>query len=701
MQPACFFAVHPADSTYSGTPNPFKQQPTQGLAPKKSNANISGIVAEGIMAVLEGLGKKGASVETLTRHPALRNSELDWLQEFAYIYKTDWLDSEESRVPSTVVRVIPKKEPRVEERPVQDSLAQQDSPAQDSPAQDNPAQDSPAQDSPAQDSPMMSPFPDVFDDDVSRASSIQLERKPALFVPRKARKLSAWKARQLGLACHHCRDQHSMCDHIQPSCSGCQEADLHCFYNTTSTKGLRSRLSPSNGNENKLHLDATVSKLKSWILSRSHQTSPMPQSREEAVRKSSLSAHLSGLFASAKRRCSPKSLSAAVGRSRGASDADRRGVGRGILGTSKAAREVPAPTSGVEMGGPSPVRSQAATIVVPPNLQSTSPAVAQSRSSSDRRSSVTRSGSFEETITIALQKAADDAMNAPPDCPSRPFQCTFCLQQCLTKPAWKHHEDSHQHKTETRRHSRRGRVSSSSSMNSTASTGPWNWNCGFCHKTLMTWAERAEHIGEHYDNRLTMSSWDPLTSPSAFDKTSLTYVSENPRWSTVKLLVAQRPELFNHITRTGETEKLFRCRFCDTRYRTWEEFECHHELWHRRHYTWSCPTTDELKRRLLQEQQQRQSATPPSTTNNSPALCPLCSTPTPPPYLLAHLSTAHNFSSCSRHGVRFTTERHFRMHLANKHGFHEGTACGEGFVEACKKVEAALEVERKEVVGRR
>jgi hypothetical protein len=41
------------------------------------------------------------------------------------------------------------------------------------------------------------------------------------------------------------------------------------------------------------------------------------------------------------------------------------------------------------------------------------------------------------------------------------------------------------------------------------------------------------------------------------------------------------------------------------------------------------------------------------------------------------------------------------MHLANRHGFHEGSTCGEGFVEGCKKVEAPLEVERREVVGRR
>jgi hypothetical protein len=105
VKSACF--VHPPDSVHPNTPNPFKQQMTQGGLPKRSNANISGIVAEGIVVVLGGLGKNGASIETMSQHPALRDPELDWLQEFAYIYKTGWLDSECSRVPSTEVRVLP------------------------------------------------------------------------------------------------------------------------------------------------------------------------------------------------------------------------------------------------------------------------------------------------------------------------------------------------------------------------------------------------------------------------------------------------------------------------------------------------------------------------------------------------------------------------------------------------------------------
>jgi hypothetical protein len=340
---------------------------------------------------------------------------------------------------------------------------------------------------------------------------------------------------------------------VQPSCATCQDADLYCSYGPALTKDQRNRPSP-NDNSDKFHLDATVSKLKSWILSRSHQHSPSPDNDHEGVeveRKSSLTSRFERLVASAKRLRSPKSLSAVVGRSRGGSDADRRGVVPGALGISNGEEAAPATTNGVSDADRSPVKSQAATLVVRSDPQSAplSPTAAQSRSSSDRRSSITRSGSFEKTTTTALHKAADEAKNAPPDCPPRPFQCTFCLRQCLTQPVWQRHEASHQRNPEPQPQPHRQRHRASSSNSSTASTGPWNWNCGFCHKKLATWEERADHIAEHYANRLTMASWDPLTSPHPFDKTSLTYVEESPRWSTVKLLIAQRPELFNHITR--------------------------------------------------------------------------------------------------------------------------------------------------------
>ncbi|KAH0556406.1 hypothetical protein GP486_005673 [Trichoglossum hirsutum] len=680
LQPACLITVHTPVPVHPNTPNPFRRQATQGLAPRKSNADMGGMFADSIMVVLGGLGKNGASVETLSRHPALREPD-HWLQEFAYIYKTGWLDSEESQVPSTEVHVVPKKEPQTEEKIVQDS-------------------------------PMVSSLPDTYDlDSDSDSDSVRLDRKPFRFVSMKARKLSAWKARQLDASCRHCRDQHSMCDRMLPSCTACRDADLHCSYGPALTRDQRCRL-PTNDNIDKFDVDAAVLKLKSWLQSRTHQHSPSPDGDEGVERKLSISSRFDRLVASAKRLRSPKSLSAVVGRSRGSSDADRRGVVREVLGPARGGEVAPATTCGIGDADRSPAKSQAATLVRS-DSQSVplSPAAAQSRSSSDRRSSITRSGSFEKTTTAALLRAADEVKNAPPDCPPRPFQCTFCLRQCLTQPVWQRHEESHQRTLEPQPHRHRHRSSPTNS--STTSTDPWSWNCGFCHKTLATWAERVDHIGEHYANRLTMASWDPLTSPHPFDKTSLTYVSGSPRWSMVKLLVAQRPELFNHITRTGETEKLFRCRFCDTRYRTWEEFECHHELWHRRHYTWSCPTVDDLKERLLQDQQQQQEhqqepqppAAPPNDaadhTNPTPTLCPCCSTPTPARYLPTHLATVHNFAACTRHGVRFTTERHFRMHLANRHGFHEGATYGDAFVDACKKVEPPLEVERREVVRRR
>jgi hypothetical protein len=343
-----------------------------------------------------------------------------------------------------------------------------------------------------------------------------------------------------------------MCDRAQPSCTTCQGEDLHCFYDAVSTSGRRGWSRPSNVS-NKFDLDATVSKLKSWLLPRSHHNSPQLGVQEESEGRPSLSSHLGGWFTNAKKRFSPTSLSLVVGRSRGGSDAGRRGRGAvvgGVLRAPKAAEEVRVANLGVKKVDVVSVKSQAETVVVPPQSQLSPPAVAQSRSSSDRRSSLTYSSSFQQKITVALEKAADDAKHAPPDCPPRPFQCTFCLQQCVTKPAWQLHEESHQHNAQPQQNRQhRHQRPNGDDHDPAASSCLWNWNCGFCQKTLTTWGERVYHIGKHYDDRITMASWDPLTSPYPFDKASLTYVAGSPRLSMVKLLVAQRPELFNHITR--------------------------------------------------------------------------------------------------------------------------------------------------------
>jgi hypothetical protein len=41
------------------------------------------------------------------------------------------------------------------------------------------------------------------------------------------------------------------------------------------------------------------------------------------------------------------------------------------------------------------------------------------------------------------------------------------------------------------------------------------WNCGFCEVTMMTWDERAAHIGRHFRDGKDMSMWQSSVSPNA------------------------------------------------------------------------------------------------------------------------------------------------------------------------------------------
>jgi hypothetical protein len=176
----------------------------------------------------------------------------------------------------------------------------------------------------------------------------------------------------------------------------------------------------------------------------------------------------------------------------------------------------------------------------------------------------------------------------------RPFQCTFCLRQCEDMQDWKQHERS-QHRQqewicmpygptenihgynicvfcdasepdtthsshhnsepcsslpvgdrtfigeeEFREHLRK--VHNQPAVTEHMQDNWWwyprddkhYWNCGFCDLLLTSWTERVKHIGDHFQEGMTMSSWDPLMPPSPLDKDTLTCASRFPPvgWNT-------------------------------------------------------------------------------------------------------------------------------------------------------------------------
>jgi hypothetical protein len=66
----------------------------------------------------------------------------------------------------------------------------------------------------------------------------------------------------------------------------------------------------------------------------------------------------------------------------------------------------------------------------------------------------------------------------------------------------------------------------------------WYWNCGFCDTLLTSWSDRIDHIGDHFREGKTMSSWDPLAPPHPLHKSTLTRIAWLPAllWGPETLL---------------------------------------------------------------------------------------------------------------------------------------------------------------------
>jgi hypothetical protein len=105
-----------------------------------------------------------------------------------------------------------------------------------------------------------------------------------------------------------------------------------------------------------------------------------------------------------------------------------------------------------------------------------------------------------------------------------PFQCTFCLSQCMCRQGWKQHERT-QHFPQLAFDKEERAY----------------WNCGFCPYLSKSWDERMEHIGDHYEEGMTMSSWDSRSPPSPLHRGHLAPLRElRLDWDAAALLSLQR-----------------------------------------------------------------------------------------------------------------------------------------------------------------
>ncbi|KAH6665978.1 hypothetical protein B0J14DRAFT_204714 [Halenospora varia] len=242
----------------------------------------------------------------------------------------------------------------------------------------------------------------------------------------------------------------------------------------------------------------------------------------------------------------------------------------------------------------------------------------------------------------------------------RPFQCTFCLQQCDDIDDWEDHEISEHipdkiwvcmpwgpvqeigangvcvfcgledpdedhdevHNVEACYCNENAQSAFSSEVAlfhhlsrvhgqkvETPAMASWSrfteneyyWNCGFCEEVMSRWSDRVDHIGTHFEAGMVMSLWDPLKPSYPLNRSTLSCVGWFPPldWDFRQLWELERNRVgFSWVL------QLFRCRHCDIdiRFRDEADLNRHEYIWHTRREVWACPTIREIRSSLLASQ---------------------------------------------------------------------------------------------------
>ncbi|KAH0541556.1 hypothetical protein FGG08_003968 [Glutinoglossum americanum] len=501
-----------------------------------------------------------------------------------------------------------------------------------------------------QDQPSLALHLDWDPDDPSDRPTSAHSEMPMRPKRKSDKKLSDWKTHELNTACQHCRDDQVLCDKSKPSCLNCQQQDRLCYFNPLCKV-------PSD----------PFSKLKTWWRPYKHsrdaglndgQRSPTPGERrdnatssQEGNRKPETSTGIAPSWF-----LHPASRPRSGEKMRNAND-------EGLPAT-------PPPAPRALETNPDGLSASPASHVSLVFSAHTSAAPISSSHSSATLSSHTHchhSSGESHQPPSSVKSGVPAAIGGPPE----PFQCTYCLRQCLYKWEWKQHEQS-LHFPQLLL----GELQEA------------YWNCGFCSHLPRTWDERIEHIGEHYEEGLTMASWDPRSTPAPLHQDYLTPIRGfKPEWDAAALLTIQR--LSDSANRPYRPEITLSCRHCSIYFSNTKELDSHLETYHTPSELWSCPNLNDMK--LLAQR-------PPfaffAPVNETPVddFCLCCGDEfTSPPDWSArfhHLRDEHHFESCE-HGEKFSKKSHFMRHLANRHNFILGS-CSDRFMSACKKTEPAL-----------
>ncbi|CZR70254.1 uncharacterized protein PAC_20155 [Phialocephala subalpina] len=192
----------------------------------------------------------------------------------------------------------------------------------------------------------------------------------------------------------------------------------------------------------------------------------------------------------------------------------------------------------------------------------------------------------------------------------------------------------------------------------------WYWGCGFCKRSIVGWTDRVRHIGRHFRQELSMSSWDPFVPACPIDRNTgmiVTWPSESE--------VNRRKHLAALVKQLGFIIR-YECQMCPKTPFTYLHTNAialrHEDLWHLPRHVWLCLTKSDARSATHFQTGPLASYFFPNTLNSlnsNKDICPYCDEYLEDVFFemgediddcladweirMEHLESEHNFDKCS------------------------------------------------------
>ncbi|KAF8856903.1 hypothetical protein BDZ45DRAFT_803804 [Acephala macrosclerotiorum] len=236
----------------------------------------------------------------------------------------------------------------------------------------------------------------------------------------------------------------------------------------------------------------------------------------------------------------------------------------------------------------------------------------------------------------------------------------------------------------------------------------WYWQCGFCDRSMSKWTDRVRHIGNHFQEGLSMFCWDPFISAGPIDKGTGSPVAWFPAVNMDRgIRLTLGLDKYSQVDKTNAVDEQHRCEHCNATFQNHRDAKRHNENWHSPRDIWCCPTKNDIRTATHLQTAPLACYLFPNTTllpqsaNSKSDVCPYCGDLAEDIFddygydlrecfadwdiRVQHLESSHAFNKCAPRS-RFYRADQFLQHLAWTHKLQLNNWTKE-VMDSCKRKE--------------